>query len=331
MKIRHKKVLLSSIAVVVAGILGIGALLESSISVQASSAMMPGIEEILNEASQDAPFRILEIVDSEGEAELGYYISGQEPYIKLYKYADKNGNVMKFSSLKDGLSKLPEKERWEFATNEITDENGNISYTGRNIRDLCGDSVEEYPLAYSDYEEQYFVSSEDGWEKVDFVDADGNSRTDTVKIKGHYQENTAGNGNYTKQEQTYYPIRKEVDEDNAKPDKYRENIENFYYSDGDEAQAPYALEFKEVDNEDVNNALADENDKGQVTILPEYDYTNGKYGYYENVYADLTEEIALDIEKNIYKFPGENPTGSSGILYRDPKRRERTEKLFPFG
>lgn len=318
MKIRHKKVLLSSIAVVVAGILGIGALLESSISVQASSAMMPGIEEILNEASQDAPFRILEIVDSEGEAELGYYISGQEPYIKLYKYADKNGNVMKFSSLKDGLSKLPEKERREFATNEITDENGNISYTGRNIRDLCGDSVEEYPLAYSDYEEQYFVSSEDGWEKVDFVDADGNSRTDTVKIKGHYQENTAGNGNYTKQEQTYYPIRKEVDEDNAKPDKYRENIENFYYSDGDEAQAPYALEFKEVDNEDVNNALADENDKGQVTILPEYDYTNGKYGYYENVYADLTEEIALDIEKNIYKFPGENPTVSEdAVLIQD--------------
>ena len=101
--------------------------------------------------------------------------------------------------------------------------------------------MEEYPLAYSDYEEQYFVSSEDGWEKVDFVDADGNSRTDTVKIKGHYQENTAGNGNYTKQEQTYYPIRKEVDEDNAKPDKYRENIENFYYSDGDAAYAPYAL------------------------------------------------------------------------------------------
>ena len=26
-----------------------------------------------------------------------------------------------------------------------------------------------------------------------------------------------------------------------------------------------------------------------------------------------------------------NQAGSSGILYRDPKRRERTEKLFPFG
>lgn len=318
MKIRHKKIVASGIAVTLAGVLGVGALLQSSVSVEASSAMMPGIEEIVNETSKEKPFRILEIVDSEDEAELGYYISGQEPYIKLYKYTDKNGNVMKFSSLKDGLSKLPEKERREFATNEITDENGNISYTGRNIRDLCGDSVEEYPLAYSDYEEQYFVSSEDGWEKVDFVDADGNSRADTVKINGHYQENTAGNGNYTKQEQTYYPIRKEVDEDNAKPDKYRENIEDFYYSDGDEAQAPYALEFKEVDNETVNNALADENDKGQVTILPEYDYTNGKYGYYENVYTDLTEEIATNIENNVYNFPGENPTVSEdAILIQD--------------
>lgn len=77
MKIRHKKVLLSSIAVVVAGILGIGALLESSISVQASSAMMPGIEEILNEASQDAPFRILEIVDSEVKPNLDTIYPGR--------------------------------------------------------------------------------------------------------------------------------------------------------------------------------------------------------------------------------------------------------------
>lgn len=135
MKIRHKKIVASGIAVTLAGVLGVGALLQSSVSVEASSAMMPGIEEIVNETSKEKPFRILEIVDSEDEAELGYYISGQEPYIKLYKYTDKNGNVMKFSSLKDGLSKLPEKERREFATNEITDENGNISYTGRNIRD----------------------------------------------------------------------------------------------------------------------------------------------------------------------------------------------------
>ena len=79
MKIRRKKILLSGIAVTVAGVLGVGALLQTSISVQASPAMMPGIEEIVNETSKDEPFRILEIVDSEAEAEIGYYVSGQEP------------------------------------------------------------------------------------------------------------------------------------------------------------------------------------------------------------------------------------------------------------
>ena len=49
MKIRRKKILLSGIAVTVAGVLGVGALLQTSISVQASPAMMPGIEEIVNE------------------------------------------------------------------------------------------------------------------------------------------------------------------------------------------------------------------------------------------------------------------------------------------
>ena len=96
MKIRHKKILLSGVAVTVAGILGVGALLETSISVQASSAMMPGIEEIVNETSKDEPFRILEIVDSEDEAEIGYYVSGQEPYIRLYR--EENG---KFNSRKE--------------------------------------------------------------------------------------------------------------------------------------------------------------------------------------------------------------------------------------
>ena len=305
MRIRHKKILLSGVAVTVAGVLGVGALLQTSISVQASPAMMPGIEEIVNETSKDEPFRILEIVDSEAEAEIGYYISGQEPYIKLYK--DENGNTMSFSSLEDGLSKLSEKQRKEFATNKKTDENGNVSSTGKNIESLCGDSAEEYPLAYSEYQEQYFVSSEDGWKRVDFVDADGNLRTDTVKIRGHYQENTAGNGQYTKEEQTYYPIRKGVEEDAARTNKYRENIENFYYSDDEEAQAPYALTFAEVKNEDVNNALENVNDKGQATILPEYDYSNGKYGYYENVYTDLTEDIVNNIRDKIFKFPGENP------------------------
>ena len=38
----------SGIAVALAGVLGVGALLQTSVSVQASSAMMPGIEEIVS-------------------------------------------------------------------------------------------------------------------------------------------------------------------------------------------------------------------------------------------------------------------------------------------
>ena len=64
MKIKHKKVAASGIAVALAGVLGVGALLQTSVSVQASSAMMPGIEEIVSEASADKPFKILEIVDN---------------------------------------------------------------------------------------------------------------------------------------------------------------------------------------------------------------------------------------------------------------------------
>ena len=89
MKIRHKKIVASGTAVALAGILGIGALLQSSVSVQASPAMMPGIEQIVNDTTAEKPFKILEIVDRKDEAEIGYYVSGQEPYVKLYSYTYK--------------------------------------------------------------------------------------------------------------------------------------------------------------------------------------------------------------------------------------------------
>ena len=103
MKIRHKKIVASGTAVVLAGILGVGALLQSSVSVQASPAMMPGIEQIVNDTTAEKPFKILEIVDDTSEAEIGYYVSGQEPYVKLYQYQytdDKNQeHTITFDSL----------------------------------------------------------------------------------------------------------------------------------------------------------------------------------------------------------------------------------------
>lgn len=68
MKIRHKKLVASGTAAVLAGIIGIGALLQSGVSVQASFSMMPGIEEIVNDTSDSgAAFRILEVVDDTAE------------------------------------------------------------------------------------------------------------------------------------------------------------------------------------------------------------------------------------------------------------------------
>ena len=95
MKFKHKKLFISGTAVAAAGALGVGALLQSVLSVQASSEMMPGIETIVSENTEDDPFRILELVDSSENAEIGYYISGQEPSLKLYQYqyTDADGNT----------------------------------------------------------------------------------------------------------------------------------------------------------------------------------------------------------------------------------------------
>ena len=162
-----------------------------------------------------------------------------------------------------------------------------------------------------------------GWTKVDLTDFNGNTRTDTVSVNGSYQENSAGTGNYTKAEQQYYPIRNDVQSDKEQTEKYRENIQNFYPSESSDSRGAYYLEFAEVENDKVNNAL--KKDNGKAEILPEYEYTNARYGYYENVYTDLTKEIVdnIDAANNgnaEYQFPGENPVGfkkDDSVLIQD--------------
>lgn len=331
MRFKHKKLLISGTAVAAAGVLGAGALLQSVLSVQASSEMMPGIETIVNESTEEDPFRILELVDSSDDAEIGYYISGQEPSLKLYQYqytdADGNTQTVHFSTIKDALSKLPEKRRTEFVMNVRLDDSGQIDEsisTGiKKIRDAAGNDASQYPLSVSDYQEKYFLSDSDDasdWTKVDLTDFDGNSRTDTVTVNGSYVENTSGTGDYTKGDQEYYPIRNDVDADKQQSEKFRENIQSFEESTSSDARGAYYLEFTEVPNTKINNALADENDKGQKSLLPEYDYANGRYGYYENVYITLTKEIAEQIDNKDYQFPGEKPNKvdeSKAVLVRD--------------
>lgn len=308
MRFKHKKLFISGTAVAAAGALGVGALLQTVLSVQASSDMMPGIEQIVSENTEDEPFRILELVNNSEDAEIGYYISGQEPSLKLYQYqyTDSSGNLqtVHFSGVQEALSKLPAAQRSEFMQNIKSDG----SSTG--IKNIAAATGDDGPLSYSPYTEKYFLDSADtGWTKVDLTDFNGNTRTDTVSVNGSYQENSAGTGNYTKAEQQYYPIRNDVQSDKKQAEKYRENIQNFYPSESSDSRGAYYLEFAEVKNDKVNNAL--KKDNGKAEILPEYEYTDGRYGYYENVYTDLTKEIVDNINaanngKAEYQFPGEN-------------------------
>ena len=313
MRFKHKKLFISGTAVAAAGALGVGALFQTVLSVQASSEMMPGIEQIVSENTEEKPFRILELVNDSADAEIGYYISGQEPSLKLYEYqyTDSSGQTqtVHFSSVQDALSKLPPTRRQEFMQNiRINSDGSTDSSTGiKNIQSISGD---DGPLTYTEYQEKYFTDTDDtDWTKVDLMDFSGNSRTDTVSVNGTYQENSSGSGNYTKEEQEYYPIRNGVQTDQEQMGKYRENIQNFHASESSDSRGAYYLEFAPVSNEKINAEL--KKDKGQIAILPEYDYANGRYGYYENVYTDLTEEIVNDINTQNYQFPGENPVGFS--------------------
>ncbi len=57
----------------------------------------------------------MELVNSSSDAEIGYYISGQEPYLTQYTYTQNTtdgstGESQTFSSVEEGLSVLPTKE-----------------------------------------------------------------------------------------------------------------------------------------------------------------------------------------------------------------------------
>lgn len=312
MKTGTKKVLYTFIAVVSALGLGIGAVLVSMLNVQASTEMMPGIEQILDEKSEETPFRILELVNHSSDAEIGYYISGQEPYLTQYTYTQNTtdgstGESQTFSSVEEGLSVLPTKEeRQKFVEASDTDQVKNPLDFSWNADNQGPGSEADYPLSFKSYAEKYFLSKTDDstkWNRVDFKQ----SRKET--LIGHYEENASGKGDYTKEEQKYYPIREDVDSDGSTTQKYRENISSFFYSDDTEAMAPYQISFEEVENADINAALKDDND---TTIADAYDYSKGGFGYYENVYGELTSKIAQDIAKKKYTFPGENPAVADG-------------------
>ena len=320
MKHKVKNRMIKGVSLALAATAVTGLLLQTTMSVQAATAM-PGIETIIKDNSEDQPFRILELVENSADAEMGYYVSGQEPSVKLYtyQYEDEEGHVQNvhFQNLEEGLSKLPESERKEFAMNVRLKEDGTIDEsgsTGIQRINRTAEASDSAPLSYTTYKEKYFLESSDqadDWKKIELTDMQGKSRTDTVKTKGVYKENKDGTGDYTKEEQQYYPIREDTDNDSRQTEKYRENIQNFSYIEADNDRAPYYLTFASVDNETINQAFSEDPEtasSAEQEIQSAYDYADGQYGYYENVYADLNSEMAEHIIKGQYTFPGENPT-----------------------
>ena len=72
----------------------------------------------------------------------------------------------------------------------------------------------------------------------------------------------------------------------------------------------------------MNAAFSDDKPTAQTAqqkIQEAYDATAGNYGYYENVYTDLTEEIADNLSNKKFTFPGENPGDdvSKALLIRN--------------
>ena len=293
-KTRKRKYLYTALAITLALVLGIGAILSTVRDVQASVDMMPGIEKIV---SENKIFKILELVNQLDEAEIGWYVSGQELYL-TYK-------GKKYSSLEEGLKSLKSAEDRKAFTEAYKDkliEKG-VLYTKDQK-----DKAEKYPVGLVDYQEKYFLTKEDKkeeWTRLDFARR-------TVTLKGQYKLNHTGEGDYTKGEGEYNPIKKGEDDTSSDSQKklYRENIEKFAYSDNNKQSAPYNLSFEAVDNTTINQNLKN-GVKDNKEIAKAYDYESGQYGYYENVYEKLTAAMADSM--NTAAFAGENAEDDSTL------------------
>lgn len=184
MKHKVKNRMIKGVSLALAATAVTGLLLQTTMSVQAATAM-PGIETIIKDNSEDQPFRILELVENSADAEMGYYVSGQEPYIKLYtyQYTDENGQTQSvhFKNLEEGLSRLPEKERKEFVMNVSLKDDGTIDEsksTGIQRVEMKAADTDAAPLSYTAYKEKYFLEDNDNadeWKSIELTDMQGKS------------------------------------------------------------------------------------------------------------------------------------------------------------
>lgn len=286
---RRKKIALSAAAAVMILVLTASLLIGSGLMVQASDQMMPGIETIIEENSQDKPLKLLEIVSDYKDAQLGYFVGGQEPYIRLYqKLTGQTGDG--FADLEDGLSQIQSaQERREFAE-------GTKFPLLQSLKSAGG---KDAPFSYAPYEEAYFLGGEEqktgGWKRVEFVNPI------TVLLHGRYEPVANGAGDYTKSDTVYYPVGDAAEQAKA---GYNENILGFTCETS--GSRPYNLKFLPVMASDLMADLDSVYDRSGYNAD---DLSGNAYGYYENIYSYLPTdgyfgEKELGGDTPVYIFEG---------------------------
>lgn len=315
---KKKRLLSASVAVGLSAVMITSVLLNSIMVVLASDDMMPGIETIVNGKSM----KILEITADDSQAELGAYVAGMEPWIRLYKekVMDAGGDIAyvskNFSDLEEGLKSLPSENavlesgqtaadvRKAFAEGTATyEKTGSILPQFRDFTDAASDDHTAAPLKFSEYQEAYFPEHPDEWTKLEL------DKVQSVEIKGRYEPTADMTGDYTEDEKMYLPVADEDPTQQAMAD-YKENIYGFNYLDQG-VDRPYKLEFEPVGEGEVATGTALDNLYSGSGMETDLGYG---YGYYESIYQWVNLRNAEDVAKfqpdtSMYRFKEIDPLG----------------------
>lgn len=274
-----------------------------------------GLDTLIQQKTDDTEtFRILEIVKDKDDAEIGFYIRGNEPFS-----VDENGEAVDFETT---LSKIADQEKRKTYVNNLLEKRLKGKYGAQ------GD--ENFPISYSEYKDSYFVDDESGWKWVKFP------QNEYVKLKGEYIPTVGGtqDGDYT-QNSTYILAYDYAT--NTYNGNYRENLAGF---DASSLEPAYIVDFGttpgdygylgvytqqfdaigEVTTAEEFSELQSQNDGKywikQNDTYQEIDLTN--YVYEQLSTDDADKEIfAKDIVlyKASYKYAGASSVGLTGELY----------------
>lgn len=158
---KSRKLVISGVGILTAGVLLATSLLGSGEVAQAAYTRMYGVQKIVNDMSEASPFTILEIVPDEAYASFGYYVTGQEPEIpsKLLKNAtseaERKAQVLKlYSGIANNLISYNEADVYEEQLDAPADMTGwSMIETGQVTQERTGRYEEaiNHGREYGDY------------------------------------------------------------------------------------------------------------------------------------------------------------------------------------